>query len=469
MNIPGYEKYVNFKFTDLDLGASGKRGIAIYIKEDLEAEEIKMHTKYEDQLWVEVKLRNNDSLLCGCIYRSPTKYKLSTKETTTKVCDIISEAVQLNKSRLLICGEFNYPEIDWECEYLNIDVITPFIDTLQVCHLHQHVCKPTRYRDGQDPSLLDLILTTEEGMVHNLEHEPGIGESDHECLRFSLNCYKDNPQKKAIPNCHKAHYATIRSRLQDIVWIHKLRGGFLDAYSVFLDELETSMEGCIPNKINTRKKKSNYLSRNTLKLKDQKIKIWIRYKKSRTNYDRMRYLRAKNDLRSLTRRLRLNFENSIAQDIKLHPKTFWAYVKSRTKTKSSIPSLKKVDGSKALTASDKAEALNNFFSSTFTDENLENIPVESLPFLGEYLDKFEITPDLVLTKLKELNPTKAPGPDGWHPVLLKNLADLIALPLSIIFQKSLNEGFLPSQWLKACVTAIPKKDDKGLPENTIDQ
>ena len=30
---------------------------------------------------------------------------------------------------------------------------------------------------------------------------------------------------------------------------------------------------------------------------------------------------------------------------------------------------------------------------------------------------------------------------------------------------SLNEGILPSQWLKACITAIHKKGDKGLPEN----
>ena len=39
------------------------------------------------------------------------------------------------------------------------------------------------------------------------------------------------------------------------------------------------------------------------------------------------------------------------------------------------------------------------------------------------------------------------------------------MPLSILFKKSLNEGVLPSQWLKACVTAIHKKGDKDLSEN----
>ena len=72
---------------------------------------------------------------------------------------------------------------------------------------------------------------------------------------------------------------------------------------------------------------------------------------------------------------------------------------------------------------------------------------------------------MVIEKLNKLNPNKSPGPDGWHPVLLKNIADCIALPLSIVFQKSLNEGKLPSDWLKACITAIFKKGDKSLPNN----
>lgn len=119
----------------------------------------------------------------------------------------------------------------------------------------------------------------------------------------------------------------------------------------------------------------------------------------------------------------------------------------------------------ASTAAEKAEALNEFFSSVFTDENLDNIPEEEESFTGTNLISFEISPEAVLKKLNELNPGKSPGPDGWHPVFLKSIADLIAEPLAILFQKSLNEGILPSQWLKACITAIYKKGDKGLPGN----
>ena len=46
-----------------------------------------------------------------------------------------------------------------------------------------------------------------------------------------------------------------------------------------------------------------------------------------------------------------------------------------------------------------------------------------------------------------------------------SIADLIAQPLTILFQKSLDEGVLPADWLKACVTSIHKKGAKNLPDN----
>ena len=117
-------------------------------------------TSYDDQLWVEVKLKGADRLLCGCVYRSPTKDKPKTIETTQKVCEILKEASQRSNSHLLICGDFNYPDINWENEQITqtTPVISPFIEAVQSCFLHQHIFKPTRYRENQEPSLLNLVF-----------------------------------------------------------------------------------------------------------------------------------------------------------------------------------------------------------------------------------------------------------------------------------------------------------------------
>ena len=157
----------------------------------------------------------------------------------------------------------------------------------------------------------------------------------------------------------------------------------------------------------------------------------------------------------------MNFENNIARDAKLAPKKFWGYVKSKTKTRSKIPPLMRKDGTKATSAAEKAEALNEFFCTTFTEEDLTNVPSSSdQSYEGETLGSFNIEPEAVQKKLHALNPGKTPGEDGWHPIFLKNITDLIIEPLTILFQKSLNEGVVPPQWLNGCISAIHKKRRK---------
>ena len=127
-----------------------------------------------------------------------------------------------------------------------------------------------------------------------------------------------------------------------------------------------------------------------------------------------------------------------------------------------IPTLKKQDGTSAVSAREKAEALNDFFCTTFTDEDLSNLPNEERSYDGDVLDRFIILPKILLKKLQDLKAGKSPGPDGWHPVFLKNIADLIVEPLASLFQKSLDEGVLPSDWRMACITAIHKKEAKDI-------
>ncbi|CAM4648414.1 unnamed protein product [Lepidochelys kempii] len=50
------------------------------------------------------------------------------------------------------------------------------------------------------------------------------------------------------------------------------------------------------------------------------------------------------------------------------------------------------------------------------------------------------------------------GPDALHPKVLKELADVIAEPLAIIFENSWRSGEVPDDWKKANVVPIFKKE-----------
>lgn len=69
--------------------------------------------------------------------------------------------------------------------------VKEFHYTLKELNLHKYVCNPTSYRTGHLLTLLDLIITTEEGMINCLEQNPVIGESDNKCLNFSLDFIKN--------------------------------------------------------------------------------------------------------------------------------------------------------------------------------------------------------------------------------------------------------------------------------------
>ena len=65
---------------------------------------------------------------------------------------------------LIIAGDFNYKNIDWCNEYAEKEYLVDFINTLQDCFFYQHVTEPTRHRDNETSNLLDLILSSEEGI-----------------------------------------------------------------------------------------------------------------------------------------------------------------------------------------------------------------------------------------------------------------------------------------------------------------
>ena len=82
-----------------------------------------------------------------------------------------------------------------------------------------------------------------------------------------------------------------------------------------------------------------------------------------------------------------------------------------------------------------------------------------------YLTDLFLTKAAVREKLNNLDPNKATGPDGIPSIILKALSTELCSPLCVIFNKSIQEGQIPSDWKSAEVTAIFKKGAKNLSSN----
>ena len=161
----------------------------------------------------------------------------------------------------------------------------------------------------------------------------------------------------------------------------------------------------------------------------------------------------------------------MAGNIKNYTKICCVYIRSKQKVRNKVGSLENNRENIISDGFQMAEVLNKYFSSVFTTADISSLPVPFTKFEGnksEHLGQLFVTSEMIANKIKKIKDNKSPGVDGIPPTLLKEIVEQISTPLGNLFNLSLEEGIVPSEWKEAYITKLFKMD-RGKSQIITDQ
>ena len=467
LETKGYTLFIN------NFETFGIRGVAIYIKKGITANQIHPTNCADDTAWVEIKMKNKEKLIIGGVYRSPN----SSGQQNDKLWETLLNMSDTYKDNLLIMGDFNCGGINW------IDVMTnehnmdalnnKLIEVLRDCFLEQVITENTRARGTNVPSLIDLVLCNDRELINNINYLSPLGKSDHCIITFTYNVsYEKSAYKIRRIFYEKGDYASIRKYLNTVNWDEILSGkDTQQQYDTLIEIVKLCEEKYIPSKIVEKNNNVRFSEklRTYIRVKiKKKHNLWKRYMETKKMDIYREYCRTRNKVKNMMKFVRKNKERDISFNATTNNKAFWKYINSKTKSTSGIASLhaNHLDVNSILVDNNKEKAniLNTYFASVYTEEpngEIPTIPTRSLVNQEGVI----ITENAVKKLLSELDVNKSPGPDGIHPRFINELTEQLCLPLSIIFKESMKTSIIPKQWKLARVSAIHKKGSKKMASN----
>ena len=426
----------------------------VLIKTTIHASRIQDLETECELLWIELTL-NKRKTLCGIFYRPP----ISSPDTIHSLHNSLNGIPA--SADVILCGDFNVPNVNWNTTMPTIPspVTSSLCDMAHNFSLQQLVPEPTRQNNT-----LDLLLTNNTNRIEHVSVIDGTPGSDHDGICFSLvmdSTPLPRKEHRRLYNFKEANFSEMRELLIktpcDCCF---LQGGIDQSWTNFKDLFLTVADQFIPSFVLKRRRTKSWLSDEVTTLISSKRRAYRLAKRSRNHTHIHKYKSLCNTVRKLTRRDRNLHVEHITSELHQNQKPFWRWIKT-------IPDIHvQRTGNIITSACEKAKAFNSFFTSVFTKVINKNLKQSLLRTRNSAEIKDILINSIdVHNLLLRINPSKPSGPDNIPGRLLKEATSCIAEPLTKLFNMSLSEGRLPSDWTRANVSPVFKKGSKHLLSN----
>lgn len=433
---------------------SGKRGgVLLAIKDSIPTESSEFSSYSLEIVSIVIKSSFKNVMLAVC-YRPPNS---SSPEFLPELNRFLKYVADSNFRDAILVGDFNFPNIGWinASGFSNTGTEIRFIDCLQTYSYSQLVNTFTRGN-----SLLHLICTTNEHLIDNVDVSDDTGISlfsDHKALTFDLKLklYPKVFCRRSAYDYSKGDFDGLVNSLERIPLVDIVisESDVNVAWDKWKDTFLAAVDSFVPKVFRERLFTPPYISRDVLHAIKKKESLRRKAKAKNSPELLAKFRKVRQHIKCWINAKKKEYLSNLAESVFTNSKPFWRYFKSST------PDIMKFNESKLSTAEDKANAFNTYFASVFNRDTSEQIPSNPTSPLGNTLNELCVSASEVKSLLSKLSPSKATGPDGIPSIFLKRCATVIAPSLAALFNLSLNQGKVPSEWKMANVVPIPKKND----------
>jgi hypothetical protein len=382
----------------------------------------------------------------------------------TDLCNILLSLIQSSSNDIVICGDFNLNDIEWNSLNAKSEKSKIFLQFLVSSNLKNVVKSPTRVNPSTIYScnqltnnILDLVLLSNFNSLNHLSYHDDKITSDHKTLIFELNIQLSIPNPKPFLNYYKADYILLNHYFANYNWdsLFKQTNNINIIYNNFLQIVHNAINNFVPVSIN--KPPTNYPNH---------IKKLFKYRKdilssspTLTRPQQLKLIKVNNSIKTHCSRFLQYKEKKLALK---GPKSIFNYIGKHLKSKTLVlPALKKSATSNEIIFDDllKAKLFCDFFSSVYgTASEISFTNNHDFPF-------HTFTPHTIYEMLDKLKNKINNTPDDLPLIILKLCATTLAKPITKIINLSFSLGQLPDYWKTSIVIPLHKNDDKSLCSN----
>uniref|UniRef100_A0A8L0DUF3 Reverse transcriptase domain-containing protein n=1 Tax=Oncorhynchus mykiss TaxID=8022 RepID=A0A8L0DUF3_ONCMY len=447
----------NYNIFRQDRTAKGG-GVAIYCKDSLQSSVLLSRSvpKQFELLLLKIHLSKNKSLTVAACYRPPSAPSCA----LDTICELIAPHLS---SELVLLGDLNW-------NMLNTPAILQ--SKLDALNLTQIINEPTRYlpKALNMGTLIDIILTNFPSKYTSAVFNQDL--SDH-CL---IACIRNGSAVKRPPLItvkrslkHFSEQAFLID-LAGVTWKDiDLIPSVEDAWIFFLNAFLTILNKHAPfKKFRTRNRYSPWFSPDLTALNQHKNILWRSALASNSPRDMQLFREARNHYTQAVRKAKASFFKQKFAYCNTNSKKFWDTVKSmeNKNTSSQLPTALKIGNTVTTDKSTIIENFNKHFSTaghafhlaTPTPVNSTAPPTATRPSLPHFSFSQIHSAD-VLKELQNLDPYKSAGLDNLDPFFLKLSAEIVATPITSLFNLSFVSSEIPKDWKAAAVIPLFKGGD----------